>query len=151
VRVTARVDYAVRAARELALEHPRSLTADEIAERQKLPLAFTKQILARLRRAAVVQAHRGGDGGYRLRIEPAALSVADVIRAVEGPLADVRGEAPEALSYPGDGEVLRALWIATRASLRSVLEHVTLADLASGSLPAGIEALTDQAGAWQRR
>jgi Rrf2 family protein len=151
VRVTARVDYAVRAARELALAHPESLTADEIAERQQLPLAFTKQILARLRRAGVVGSHRGGDGGYHLRTEPAEVSVADVVRAVEGPLADVRGEAPETLAYPGDAEVLRALWIATRAGLRSVLEHVSLADLASGTLPDRIEALTESAGAWQRR
>jgi Rrf2 family protein len=151
VRVTARVDYAVRAARELALAHPGTLTADEIAERQQLPLAFTKQILARLRRASVVAAQRGGDGGYRLRPEPGEVTVADIVRAVEGPLADVRGEAPEALAYPGHADVLRALWIATRAGLRSVLEHVSLADLASGTLPDRIEALTEAAGAWQRR
>ena len=151
MRVTARVDYAVRAARELGLAHPDTLTAEAIAERQALPLAFTKQILARMRRAGVVAAQRGGEGGYRLGSPPDQVSVADIVRAVEGPLADVRGEPPEDLDYPGDGEVLRRLWIATRASLRSVLEHVTLADLASGTLPAGIEALTDQAGAWQRR
>jgi Rrf2 family protein len=151
VRVTARVDYAVRAARELALDHPRTLTAETIAERQRLPLAFTKQILARMRRAGIVQAHRGGDGGYRLGREPAEVSVADIVRAVEGPLADVRGEAPERLDYPGDGEVLRTLWVATRASLRGVLEHVTLADLAEGTLPAGIDALTETSGAWERR
>ena len=151
MRVTARVDYAVRAARELALEHPNTLTAETIAERQELPLAFTKQILARMRRAGVVVAQRGGDGGYRLGPPPEGVSVADIVRAVEGPLADVRGEAPEELDYPGDGEVLRTLWIATRASLRSVLEHVTLADLAKGSLPSPVLTLTDDSGAWHRR
>ena len=152
MRVTARVDYAVRAARELALEHPRTLTAEAIAERQELPLAFTKQIMARMRRAGLVVAQRGGDGGgYRLGPAPEAVSVADIVRAVEGPLADVRGEAPEQLEYPGEGEVLRTLWIATRASLRSVLEHVTLVDLATGSLPARVDVLTEQSGAWHRR
>jgi Rrf2 family protein len=152
MRVTARVDYAVRAARELGLAHPDTLTAEAIAERQALPLAFTKQILARMRRAGIVAAQRGGDGGYRLGRPPEDLSVADVVRAVEGPLADVRGEPPEDLDYPGEaGEVLRALWIATRVSLRSVLEHVTLADLAKGALPPRVDALTEQPGAWHRR
>ena len=151
MRVTARVDYAVRAARELAVAHPDTLTADTIASGQELPLAFTKQILARMRRAGIVQAQRGGDGGYRLDVPPEDVSVADIVRAVEGPLADVRGEPPEELDYPGDGEVLRTLWIATRASLRSVLEHVTLADLAKGDLPAEVHALTEQSDAWHRR
>jgi Rrf2 family protein len=152
MRVTARVDYAVRAATGLALVHPGTLTAEAIAERRGLPLAFTKQILARMRRAGIVAAQRGGDGGYRLGRPPEDLSVADVVRAVEGPLADVRGEPPEDLDYPGeDGEVLRALWIATRAGLRSVLEHVSLADLAKGALPPRIDTLTEQPGAWHRR
>jgi Rrf2 family protein len=151
MRVTARVDYAVRAARELALAHPGSLTADAIARRQELPLAFIKQILGRMRRTGVVVAQRGGEGGYRLGSPPGELSVADVVRAVEGPLADVRGEPPEELTYPGDGEVLRTLWIATRASLRSVLERVTLADLAAGRLPGDVDRLTEQSGAWHRR
>jgi Rrf2 family protein len=151
MRVTARVDYAVRAARELALEHPATLTAEAIAERQALPLAFTKQILARMRRAGVVVAQRGGDGGYRLGPPPEGVSVADIVRAVEGPLADVRGEAPEQLDYPGDSEVLRTLWIATRATLRSVLEHVTLADLATGELPDRFRSLTADSDAWHRR
>lgn len=151
MRVTARVDYAVRAARELAVAHPDTLTADTIASGQELPLAFTKQILARMRRAGIVQAQRGGEGGYRLGVPPEDVSVADIVRAVEGPLADVRGEPPEELRYPGDGEVLRTLWIATRASLRSVLEHVTLADLVKGDLPAQIDALITQPDAWHRR
>lgn len=151
MRVTARVDYAVRAARELGLAHPDTLTAEAIADRQALPLAFTKQILARMRRSGIVAAQRGGEGGYRLAAPPDRVSVADIVRAVEGPLADVRGEAPEDLDYPGDGDVLRQLWIATRASLRSVLEHVSVADLAEGELPGPVAGLTTQSGAWERR
>jgi Rrf2 family protein len=149
--VTARVDYAVRSATELALEHPGTLTADTIAARQGLPLAFTKQILSAMRRAALVQSQRGGEGGYRLLPAPDTVSIADIVRAVEGPLADVRGEAPETLDYPASTDVLRMLWIATRASLRAVLENVTLADLASGALPKDVLLYTEQSGAWERR
>ena len=145
------VDYAMRAAMELATAHPGMVKAETVAERQQLPLAFTKKILNKMQHAGLVTARRGGDGGYRLTKEPGTISVADVIRAVEGPLADVRGEAPETLDYPGASEVLRTLWIATRASVRAVLEHVTLADLADGALPDLVVGLTDQAGAWHRR
>jgi Rrf2 family protein len=151
VRVTARVDYAVRSATELAIEYPGTLTADTIAARQGLPLAFTKQILSAMRRAALVQSQRGGEGGYRLLRAPDTVSIADIVRAVEGPLADVRGEAPETLDYPPSTDVLRMLWIATRASLRAVLENVTLGDLASGALPGDVLGYTEQAGAWERR
>ena len=129
------VDYAMRSAMELAAAHPGMVKAETIAERQQLPLAFTKKILGKMQHAGLVTARRGGDGGYRLTSAPGAISVADIIRAVEGPLADVRGEAPETLEYPGESKVLRTLWIATRASVRAVLEHVTLADLAEGDLP----------------
>jgi Rrf2 family protein len=151
VRVTARVDYAVRSATELAIEYPGTLTADTIAARQGLPLAFTKQILSAMRRAALVHSQRGGEGGYRLLPAPDTVAIADIVRAVEGPLADVRGEAPETLEYPPSTDVLRMLWIATRASLRAVLENVTLADLASGALPKDVLGYTEQAGAWERR
>lgn len=151
MRVTALVDYAVRSALELAETHPGTLTADAIAERQKLPLAYTKKILVKMRLAGLVAAQRGGEGGYRLAGPPDSVSVADIIRAVEGPLADVRGEPPETLDYPGDAQILQNLWIATRASLRSVLENVTLADLAAGTLPTPLETLTTHPGAWHRR
>jgi Rrf2 family protein len=151
VRVTARVDYAVRSATELAIEYPGTLTADTIAARQGLPLAFTKQILSAMRRAALVHSQRGGEGGYRLLPAPDTVAIAAIVRAVEGPLADVRGEAPETLEYPPSTDVLRMLWIATRASLRAVLENVTLADLASGALPKDVLGYTEQAGAWERR
>jgi Rrf2 family protein len=151
MRVTALVDYAIRAAIELARAHPATVKAEAIAERQQLPLAFTKKILATMRRGSLVTAQRGGEGGYRLAQKPEAISVADVIRVVEGPLADVRGEPPEELAYPAATEALRTLWIATRASLRAVLEQVTLADLAAGDLPGVVHELTDQADAWRRR
>lgn len=150
--MTARVDYAVRSATELAIAYPASLTAEAIAARQGLPLAFTKQILSTMRRAGLVQSQRGGDGGYRLLPAPDAVAVAHIVRAVEGPLADVRGEAPETLSYPEGTEALQTLWIATRASLRSVLENVSLADLVKGGLPPDVARYTtEQAGAWKRR
>ena len=151
MRVTARVDYAVRSAVELARAAPDSLTADTIAARQGLPLAFTKQILSAMRRSGLVHSQRGGEGGYRLSAAPAEVTVADIVRVVEGPLADVRGEAPETLTYPETTDVLRELWIATRASLRAVLENVTLADLAAGKLPGEAARFTEQAGAWERR
>ena len=151
MRVTALVDYAVRSALELAGAHPATLTADAIAERQKLPLAYTKKIMVKMRLAGLVAAQRGGEGGYRLARPPDAISVADIIRAVEGPLADVRGEPPETLDYPGEAQVLQTLWIATRASLRTVLETVTVADLASGALPDLVGELTATDGAWHRR
>jgi Rrf2 family protein len=151
VRVTARVDYAVRSAVELAHAAPGSLTADTIAARQGLPLAFTKQILSAMRRSGLVHSQRGGEGGYRLSTAPSEVTVADIVRVVEGPLADVRGEAPETLTYPDGTDVLRELWIATRASLRAVLENVTLADLAAGRLPDDAARFTEQSGAWERR
>jgi Rrf2 family protein len=149
--VTARVDYAVRSATELAATHPASLTAEAIAARQGMPLAFTKQILGALRRSGLVHSQRGGEGGYRLLPAPDGVTVADIVRAVEGPLADVRGEAPESLTYPDGARALRPLWVATRASLRAVLEHVTLADLVTGELPPDVARYTEQAGAWERR
>ena len=151
MRVTARVDYAVRAARELAAAHPDTLTAETIAAGQQLPLAFTKQILARMRRAGLVQAQRGGDGGYRLAVPPEGISVADIVRAVEGPLADVHGTPPERLNFPAPATPLRDVWIATRAALRDVLEVTTLADIVSGSLPESVTRELARPGAERRR
>lgn len=151
MRVTARVDYAVRAGRELALSHPGTLSAEAIAARQELPLAFTKQIMARMRRAGIVVAQRGGEGGYRLGPDPAMVSVADIVRAVEGPLADVHGTPPEELDYVGSAVALQKVWVATRAALRSILEEVSIADIAQGSLPAVVEPYLDVPDAWSRR
>lgn len=151
MRISARVDYAVRALVELAAAGTGPVKGDVIAARQGVSVNFLENILADLRRAGMVASQRGSVGGYWLAVPAGSISVADVIRTVEGPLADVRGEALEDLDYPGPAESLRAVWVATRASLRAVLEQVTIADVASGKLPEVVRRLTDTAGAWVRR
>jgi Rrf2 family protein len=149
MRVTARADYAVRAAIQLvgaSAEAPRK--ADSVAVAQGIPLSFLENILNQLKSAGVVRSQRGPDGGWWLLRDPAELTVADVIRAVEGPLASVRGERPENLAYDGSAEYLQEVWIALRANIRAVLEHVTLADLASRRLPRSVLALARQPAAW---
>lgn len=149
--MTAKADYAVRAALELALAHPDALKSDEIASRQDLPSTFTERILSDLRRAGYVSSRRGGDGGFRLTADPASISVADIVRAVEGQMADVRGTPPDALDYPENAAALQRTWIALRANLRHTLESITLAHLAAGALPDDLEALAADADAWRRR
>jgi len=147
MRVTARADYAVRAAIELvgsSAAAPRK--ADSIAVAQSIPLSFLENILNQLKSAGVVRSQRGPDGGWWLLKAPESLTLADVIRGVEGPLASVRGERPENLEY---AESLQVVWIALRANIRSVLERVTLADVASGSLPKPVVALTREQTAWK--
>jgi Rrf2 family protein len=151
VRVSAKVDYAVRALAELAAAGPGPVKGDVIAAAQKIPLNFLENILRDLRRAGMVGSQRGAVGGYRLVVPAEDVSIADVVRAVEGALADVRGEPPEDISYEGPAVALREVWIATRATLRSVLEVVTIADVASGRLPAEVVALTVPGDAWARR
>jgi Rrf2 family protein len=152
VRVTAKVDYAVRALTELAAAGPGvTLKGDRVAEAQGLPVKFLENILAELRRAGIVASQRGSEGGYRMARDPATVSIADVIRAVEGPLADVHGTPPEELQLPGPAAPLREVWLATRAALRGVLEHVTIADVASGNLPAAVTLLLADPEAWARR
>lgn len=154
MRITAKVDYAVRAAIELARAHPTDgskptpLTRHAIAESQQIPSKFLEHILADLKRAQLVHSARGAEGGYWLQRPPSEISMADVIRAAEGPLADVRGERPDALDYPPDLQVLQRAWIAVRANLRAVLEHVSLADLAAGALDPTVEALAEAPDAW---
>jgi len=150
VRTTAKADYAVRAAVELAAVGG-LVNAEQIAQAQDIPLNFLENILRDLRRAGIVESRRGQAGGYALARPAEQISVADVIRAVEGPLANVRGRAPETLAYPGAAEKLRDVWVALRANIRAVLEGVTLADVARGELPARVEELTRDADAWVRR
>jgi len=153
VRITAKADYAVRAAAELAAEagSERPLKGETIATNQGIPQKFLENILADLRQAGLVKSQRGVDGGYRLAKAPEDVSVADVIRAVEGPLASVRGEAPEDVAYAGAAEPLQDVWIAVRAALRNVTEHVTLADLAGGAVPDDILRLARDPDARLRR
>lgn len=155
MRVSSKVDYAVRAAVELAVRSPRraagATKGDVIGDAQGIPKKYLENILAELRRGGIVGSQRGADGGYWLAREPEAISVADVIRAVEGPLADVRGEAPEHLVYTGPARPLERVWLATRASLRQVLEHVTVADIAADELPDVVAELLGSPDAWSRR
>jgi Rrf2 family protein len=150
VRTTAKADYAVRAAVELAAVGGLA-NAEQLAQAQDIPVNFLENILRDLRRAGIVDSRRGQAGGYALARPAEEISVADVIRAVEGPLANVRGQAPEMLTYPGSAEKLRDVWVALRANIRSVLEGVTLADIARGELPRHVEELTRDADAWVRR
>ena len=142
MRISAKVDYAVRAMCEVAA-HPGDtpLKAEEIARAQEIPLSFLENILVDLRRAGFVRSLRGQVGGYRMAMPAASISIADVIRAVEGPLADVRGVRPESLTFAGSATALRDVWLATRVGLRRVLEHVTIADVVSGELPDDVHAL----------
>jgi Rrf2 family protein len=150
VRISAKADYAVRAMLELATaDEP--LSADAVGRRQDIPVAFLQKIFADLRRAQLVTTHRGRDGGYRLGRAAAAITVADVLRATEGPLADVHGHAPEDLSYRDVAEPLQDVWIALRANVRDVLEGVTLADLQRGRLPRRIAGLAAREDARLRR
>jgi Rrf2 family protein len=135
MRITAKADYAVRGAVELAAAGEGPVKGDVIAEAQGIPVRFLENILAELRHAGLVLSQRGAEGGYRLARPPAEISLADVIRAVEGPLASVRSEPPEDLDYRGAAEPLRDVWLALRFNIRAVLEEVTLADVVSGRLP----------------
>ncbi|MCW2968420.1 MAG: Rrf2 family transcriptional regulator [Solirubrobacteraceae bacterium] len=153
MRISAKADYAVRAAIELARsEEPgRPTKGDAIARAQDIPLKFLENILIDLRHAGLVRSQRGADGGYWLAKPADEVSVADVIRAVEGPLASVRGEAPEDLNYRDGAAKLQRVWIAVRTSLRGVVENVSLADLAADKLPARIEKLADEPDSWATR
>jgi Rrf2 family protein len=149
MRVSAKVDYAIRAAVELAGAGDGPVKGEAIAEAQGIPLKFLENILLELRHHGLVQSRRGAEGGYWLARPPEEITLAEVIRGVEGPLANVRGVRPESLEYAGTAVALRDVWIAVRASLRSVLESVTLADVAAGELPTGIVAITQDPEAWQ--
>lgn len=129
MRVSAKVDYAIRAMIELAVIAPEQVKGERLALAQAIPHKFLENILADLRNAGLVLSQRGTDGGYRLGRDPATISVADVIRAVEGPIASVRGESPDVIAYDGNAAPLRDVWIELRAAMREVLEHTTLADL----------------------
>jgi Rrf2 family protein len=152
VRVSAKVDYAVRAAVELAAAEPGvNVKAEAIAEAQSIPRKFLDNILQGMRQAGLVVSRRGPDGGHQLARPASEIAIADVIRAIDGPLANVGGRFPEDLSLTGSAAPLQEVWIAVRASLRSVLEETTLADVASGELPAAVRSLAAQPGAWERR
>lgn len=150
MRITAKADYAVRAALELAAAGS-PVKGDALASAQHIPLKFLENILIDLRNSGIVRSQRGPEGGYWLAKRASEVSVADVIRAVEGPLASVRGESPEDLEYVGAAEQLQPVWVALRANLRGVLETVTLDDIVRDRLPKKVMRLTEEPGAWARR
>jgi Rrf2 family protein len=152
VRISAKVDYAVRAAIELAgADRGTPVKGDRIAAAQDIPMKFLENILSELRRAGLVGSRRGTEGGYWLARPAAKVTIADIIRAVEGPLANVQGVRPEELEFIGSAVPLQRMWVCVRASLRSVLEHVTLADLVAGTLPSKVSKLADDPDAWSPR
>jgi Rrf2 family protein len=153
MRVSAKADYAVRAAAELAAaagdEGP--VKGERLAEAQDIPLQFLEHILLDLKHAGIVRARRGAKGGYWLAKPADGVTIADVVRAVEGPIAHVQSAPPESIEYRGNSAHLQEVWIAVRANLRAVLEHVTLADLVGGELPAEVRELAAQPDAWAPR
>jgi Rrf2 family protein len=148
MRVSAKADYAVRAAAELAAADEGPVKGERLAEAQDIPLQFLEHILLELKHHGIVRARRGAKGGYWLARPADEVTIADVVRAVEGPIADVQSTPPEAIEYRGNSESLREVWVAVRASLRSVLEEVTLANLVAGELPPIVDELISQPGAW---
>jgi Rrf2 family protein len=151
MRVSAKADYALRAAVELAAAGDGTVKAEAIAQAQAIPPKFLENILAELRRAGLAESRRGADGGWRLARPAAEITLADVIRSVEGPLANVRGVLPEETSYEGAARDLREVWIALRASMRTVLEQTTIADVAAGRLPREVAELAAPADARRSR
>jgi Rrf2 family protein len=151
MRVSAKADYAVRAATELAAADDGPVKGERLAEAQDIPLQFLEHILLELKHAGIVRARRGAKGGYWLARKPEEITIADVIRAVEGPIANVQSAPPESVHYRGNAEHLVEVWIAVRANLRDVLENTTIADVTSGKLPRNVKRLAASKGAWEHR
>jgi Rrf2 family protein len=151
MHISARGDYAVRAALGLAAAYPDTVSTAALADEQGMPRKFLEAVLGDLRRAGLVRGQRGVDGGYVLTRPPSQVMVGQVLRAVDGPLAEVRGLRPEETMYSGTAEHLQQLWVAVRAAVRSVLDEVSLADVVRGRLPAHVRRLTLAPEAWQPR
>lgn len=152
MRVSAKADYGVRALIELAAledDDDRPVKRDQLSAAQDIPVAFLENILLELKRAGLVRSVRGQQGGFRLARPAGEITLAEVIRALDGPLASVRGVRPEDLAYPGRTGALRDVWVAVRASLRGVLEQVTLADMLAGEPPETVRRLADSPEAWR--
>ena len=150
MRVTAKSDYALRALIEIAGRTDEGpVSAEELGKRLHIPHGYLQSILADLRRAGIVMSQRGQSGGWRMASVPGDVSVADVIRAVDGPLVSVYGLRPEAVTYNDAASVLQPVWIAARSSLRDVFEHVTIEDLATGELPTEVVSRTEDEEAWR--
>jgi Rrf2 family protein len=148
MRVTARSDYALRAAVELAAAAPGLLKRDEIASRQAIPIEFLESVMLAMKAAGIVQSQRGANGGFRLARPADSISLADVVRSVDGPMLDVRGDRAEAIEYPGPAARLQDVWIAVRASLREILEGTSIQDVVRGRMPKEVRRLTRDPEAW---
>lgn len=151
VRVSAKADYAIRAAAELASSDGEPIKGEHLAESQDIPLQFLEQILLELKKAGIVRTRRGAKGGYWLAKPASEVNLAEVIRAVEGPIANVQSAPPESITYRGNAASLQEVWIAVRASLRQVLESVTLDQIVSGDLPEEVTSLARPDDAWVTR
>jgi Rrf2 family protein len=151
MRISAKVDYAVRASLELAAAGDDPIKGEQISEAQEIPLKFLENILGELKHSGIIASRRGAQGGYWLAKPAEEISLAEIVRAVEGPLATVRGQGPESLEYRGEAAPLQKVWIAVRANLRAVMEETTLADVVSGKLPSGVRDLSEPAEAWSPR
>jgi Rrf2 family protein len=150
VRISAKVDYAVRAAVQLAAaEGSGPVKGDEIAAAQDIPINFLENILSLLRNAGFVMSRRGADGGYWLALPADRITIADIVRVIDGPLAAVRGVRPSETQFPAPAEPMRDVWVAVRASLRAILEEVTLADIVRRELPGVVSEWTTRDGAWE--
>src|SRR5271167_2516963 len=149
MHISARIDYALRALCTLAARGGEPLTAEELAQSQGLPVRFLRAILNDLRRVGIVTSQRGNEGGYQLARPASEITVGEVFRRLEGPLAEVRGVRPEVASYEAAAEHLQSVWIAVRACLRSVLDEVTLEQVVTGNLPAQVVRLVTRPGAWE--
>jgi Rrf2 family protein len=149
VRISARVDYAVRAAIELAAVAPDSLTSDRIAQAQGIPARFLQAILGDLQHARLVTSQRGREGGYRLALPASEVSIARVMRVEQGFLAEVHGQRPEDVEYPGAAAPLAQVWVAAREAYRRVLENVTLADVVAGKMPPEVAEMVELDSAWR--
>ncbi len=149
MRISAKEDYAVRAALELAIADGGPLKREQISQAQEIPIAFLQNILMELRHAELVEAQRGRDGGFRLARPASQITVADIVRAVSGPLATVRGVRPTAVDYQESAEPLREVWVAVRTNIRAILERVTLADLAANRLPPPVKRITANHANWE--
>ena len=151
MEISAKSDYAVRALLELAAKAPDLVKIDVIVGDQQLPRKFVEAILGDLRRAGIVRSMRGAEGGYALARPAAEVSVGAVIRAVDGPLAEVRGLRPDEMNYTGLAQHLPGLWVAVRASLRKVLDETSLQQLLTGKMPSHVQRMIDDPNAWARR
>ncbi|MFD1321026.1 RrF2 family transcriptional regulator [Micromonospora sonneratiae] len=151
MQISARGDYAVRAALSLASAYPSLMSAQTVSQDQDMPRKFLEAVLADLRRAGIVRAQRGAEGGYTLAQPPSAITIGMILRAVDGPLAGVRGLRPEETHYEGVAENLPRLWVAVRAAVRNVVDEVSLDELINGQLPSHVRDLVTLPDAWQPR